>query len=155
MSWKIWIWSFKKHSLKKIIGSSLMIGYSTSEKSGEKIIRWDPMVSLCAHISADTKCANWFFFCLCVCVCVCCVNNVLSKPWSSPMTREWNSPPQHSWDSIPETNRFRCQKTFPGFRLKFPLLNFIPVLNYKASYPTFKVTWLPWCLHLSNSCEIP
>lgn len=128
-----------------------MIGYSTSEKSGDKIIRWDLMVSLCAHISADTKMFKLVFL-LSLCV---CVNNVLSKPWSSPMTREWNSPPQLSWDSIPETNRFRCQKTFPGFRLKFPLLNFIPVLNYKASYPTFKVTWLPWCLHLSNSCEIP
>lgn len=46
--------------------------------------------------------------------------------------------PHLSRESIPETNRFHCQETFPGFSLKFLLLNFTPLLDYKSLIFTFK-----------------
>lgn len=132
MSWKIWIWSFKKHSLKKIIGGSLMIGYSTSEKSGDKIIRWDLMVSLCAHISADTKCSNWFFFCLCVCVLI------MFCPSLDPVQWLENGTPRPNSLGIPFQRLidFAVRKHFPDSVLNFRYL-------ISSQYLTIKPLILP------------
>lgn len=92
-----------------------------------KTIGWDPAMLLYTFLTMQTNQISFYFF----------LNNVLSKPWSSPITKAMELP-LPSRESIPETNRFHCQETFPQFSLKFPLLNFIPLLDYKPPVLLFQ-----------------